>query len=76
MKRLFDTFKNHPSDAGETYFQHLIFTAGMAAQMFLCGIVLLIHGLLPFLFIYTASTRMKKCHEVLLKRAAQASEKH
>lgn len=76
MKRFVDAFKDHPSDAGETYFQHLLFTAGMAAQMFLCGIVLLIHGLLPFLFIYTASTRMKKCNETLLKRAADAAEKH
>jgi len=48
-------FTAHPASVGETYGEHYRFAFRFGAQMTLGGIAAMIHALLPFLFITTAS---------------------
>jgi len=61
-------FTEHPSEAGETYFQHLIFTIFTALLVVFCGIVIFIHGIFPFIFTKTASSQVEKIYLLLKKR--------
>jgi hypothetical protein len=48
-------FTAHPSSVGETYTQHLRFAFGFGAKMTAGGLAALVHSLLPFCFVTTAS---------------------
>jgi len=78
---LSDVFIKHPQDAGESYWQHLCFTLRAGCALIVIGLVLLIHGIFPFLFVHTASckieslcdelqARRKKCEETKRQEAA------
>ncbi len=62
-------FTEHPAEAGESYGQHLWFSISMAGRLLACSVVLLIHGLFPFMCCHTASQKMKKCQSVMTERA-------
>jgi len=68
-RRVREAFTRHPADAGETYWQHLLFTLCMAGRLLLTSAILIIHGLFPFLFCHTASGKMKHCQAVMAERA-------
>jgi hypothetical protein len=65
-------FTEHPAAAGETYWQHLLFTLGMGARLMFAGFVILLHGILPFTLTYTGSNHLKKCNKILSERAKTA----
>lgn len=65
-------FTEHPASAGETYWQHLMFTLGMGSRLVFAGAVIIIHGILPFTLTYTGSNQLKKCNKILSERAAAA----
>ncbi len=75
MKSFKDTcisaFTEHPRQAGESYWQHLLFTMGMASRLGACCFLLIIHGILPFTLTHAASDRMKKCQRILADRSAR-----
>jgi len=48
-------FLAHPSSVSETYSQHLLFAAHIAAKLFAAGGAALVHALVPCLFEKTAS---------------------
>lgn len=48
-------FTKHPESIGETYFQHLWFTARCGFRMIFAGIIVIFHGLFPFVFQCTAT---------------------
>jgi uncharacterized protein YjeT (DUF2065 family) len=62
-------FTEHPAEAGESYGQHLWFSISMAGRLLACSVVLLIHGLFPFMCCHTASQKMNKCQSVMTERA-------
>ncbi len=68
-QRIKAAFTAHPAEAGETYSQHLLFTVGMAFRLIACSVVLIIHGIFPFLCCHTASKKMKRCQAVVAERA-------
>jgi hypothetical protein len=68
---LIAAFTEHPRQAGETYWQHLVFTVGMAARLLVICVLLTIHGILPFTLTHAASARMRKCQQILADRAAR-----
>lgn len=70
-KSLIAAFTDHPREAGESYWQHLCFTVGMAGRLFACCFLLIIHGILPFTLTHAASAKMKKCQHILAERAAR-----
>ncbi len=48
-------FTAHPATAGETYWQHQRFAARFGARMAFGGIAALVHAVLPFCCVTTAS---------------------
>jgi len=48
-------FTQHPSDIGETYFEHLFMALGFAGHMAIATFVCAAHAIFPFLFVKTAS---------------------
>jgi len=53
MQRL--SFTAHPASVGESYLQHLRHAAGFAGSMIKGGLAVLVHAVLPFLFVKTGS---------------------
>lgn len=69
MQTICAAFTEHPREAGESYWQHFMFTVGMASRLFVVCILLLGHGILPFTLTHAASSRLQKCQRILTDRA-------
>lgn len=65
-------FHDHPEQTGETYLQHLAFTARTTVELLCIACALFIHGLFPFLFETTASRGINRLHEIIAARAQHA----
>lgn len=61
-------FTEHPHETGETYLEHLWFTIKMTGRMLYSAIVLLIHGIFPFLVVRTASGQIEKIYLIMKSR--------
>jgi hypothetical protein len=61
-------FTEHPEETGETYLQHLWFTAKMAVRLLYAMTVLLIHGIFPFLLMRAASQQIEIIYSIIKKR--------
>ena len=61
-------FTEHPEETGETYLQHLWFTLGMSLRFFVTMLVILIHGIFPFLLTRTASIHIEKIYQIMKSR--------
>jgi uncharacterized protein DUF6356 len=48
-------FKAHPASVGETYAQHFRFALRFGVKMTAGGLAAIVHSLLPFCFVTTAS---------------------
>jgi hypothetical protein len=71
MTRIQELFTEHPRTVGETYGQHLMAAWSFAGSMLLGGLACAVHGLLPFLFVRTASTRIGRLYQrMMVNRSA------
>jgi hypothetical protein len=61
-------FTDHPAEVEENYFEHLLFTLGMAFRLIYAGVALIIHGIFPFLFTRTASHHVMALYGIMRKR--------
>lgn len=61
-------FTEHPESTGETYLQHLWFTAKMSARFTYSGAAIVLHGLLPFLCTRTASNQIEQIYRIMKTR--------
>jgi hypothetical protein len=61
-------FTEHPEETGETYLQHLWFTTKMAARFLYALVVLVIHGMFPFLLMRTASRQIEIIYTIMKTR--------
>jgi len=61
-------FTEHPEETGESYLQHLWFTIKMSARFIFTTVVLLIHGLFPFLLERTASKQIERVYGIMKSR--------
>lgn len=61
-------FVNHPRAVGETYGQHLLFALRIGAELLALGICLLLHGLVPRLFEFTASDGVFRLNDLFVAR--------
>ena len=52
----------HLREVGETYPQHFIKAAGFGTTMLAAGLACLVHALFPFVFVATASNRIRRLH--------------
>jgi len=75
--RLSDAFRAHPASVGESYGQHLQAAAGFGAKLWLAGLLCMIHAVLPFLFVRSASAMVEGLHDRMVlhrKRNAAAPQ--
>jgi hypothetical protein len=57
------SFTDHPASVGETYLEHLHSAWGFSGSMITAGMACFLHGLLPFLFVRTASQTIASLHD-------------
>lgn len=67
-----EAFIEHPHATGETYREHLWFTATMAARFFFTGFVIITHGLFPFLWKTKGSEQIEKVYMIMKGRIPKA----
>lgn len=61
-------FTQHPEEAGESYFEHLCFTTGMSLRFLYTTVVIMVHGLFPFLMTKTASNQIEAIYRIMKTR--------
>jgi hypothetical protein len=66
-------FTDHPASVGESYSQHCVCAAGFGLRMMLGGLACLIHAVLPFLFVRTASRTISELNERMVTNRRRAS---
>jgi hypothetical protein len=70
-------FTDHPHQVGESYGEHLVHAGGFGFRMMAGGIAVMIHAVLPFLFVNTGSRTMDKLYRRLTGRADKVNwERH
>jgi hypothetical protein len=62
-------FTNHPKELGESYVAHFINASAFGLRMLAGGTAVLVHAILPFLFVRTGSRTMAKLHRRMSGRA-------
>jgi len=65
-------FTEHPEATDETYFEHLWFTLSMSFRFFITTLVILIHGIFPFLMVRTASIQIEAIYRIMKSRIPKA----
>jgi hypothetical protein len=58
----------HLDEVGETYWQHFKFAAGMGLALFIAGICVMIHAILPTVFPNIGSIVIRHAHKRLDER--------
>lgn len=66
--RVKKAFTEHPEDTGETYLEHLWFTVKLGVRFAYVTMVILIHGIFPFIFMRTASLQIEKVYAIMKSR--------
>lgn len=70
-------FTHHPEEVGESYREHLATASGFGLTMLVGGLCVLVHAVLPFLFVHTGSRTMDKLHKRMRKRVDKVNwERH
>jgi putative acetyltransferase len=65
------SFTEHPASVGENYLQHLRHAAGFAVRMIAGGVAVLVHAVLPFLFVGTGSGVITKLYSRMVTNRRQ-----
>jgi hypothetical protein len=65
LKRL---FIEHPEAVGESYFEHMGVALSFAGPLLAAGMAALVHAVLPFLCVTTASGTVKRLHARMMNR--------
>ncbi len=66
-------FTEHPASVGESYCGHLLRASWFGGRLLLAGIACLIHAVLPFLFVATASRTIAELNLAMLTGRRSAS---
>ncbi len=65
----------HLAEAGESYGEHLLFTVKIGLRLVLAGLVVIIHGLMPFLFVHKGSCMIEDIYATLKSRKESCEQK-
>jgi len=68
MKQLDSLFFAHPRSVGESYGQHFATALSFAVPMISGGLALLVHAVLPGLFVRTGSNTIKRLYGSMKRR--------
>ena len=63
--------RRHLDEVGESYPTHLAAASGLGLRMISAGLACLVHGLLPFVFVHTASDAVRRLDRRLAARRTQ-----
>ena len=66
--RLKTLFTEHPEAVGESYFEHMGVALSFAGPLLSAGMAALVHAVLPFLCVTTASSTVKQLHARMVNR--------
>jgi hypothetical protein len=66
-------FTAHPETVGETYGGHLLAASGFGVRMVLGGLACLVHAVLPFAFVTTASRTIRELHDHMARRSPRSA---
>ena len=69
-------FTKHPKSIKESYTQHLFFALKNGSELAFIGLILIIHGFLPFIFQHKARDNFEKISQQLLNRKPKKSEEY
>ena len=61
-------FTEHPTAVGESYFEHMGVALSFAGPLLAAGMAALLHAVLPFLCVTTASGTVKRLHARMMSR--------
>ncbi len=67
-------FTQHLEETDETYLQHLCFTTMMGCRFLFIGVIILVHGLFPFIFVRTASSQVMAVYRIMRERIPKAQK--
>jgi Family of unknown function (DUF6356) len=73
LMRLERLFTEHPASVGESYVEHMGVALSFACPLLVAGLAALIHAVLPFLCVTTASGTVKRLHARMMNRRPQPS---
>jgi Family of unknown function (DUF6356) len=63
-------FMSHPRAVGESYGEHFGVAMSYSGRLFAASCAAFVHALLPFLFVATASSAIKKMYANMTRRGA------
>ena len=66
MKTLSHAFTEHPATVGETWGEHAMTSWGFAWRLQVAAVAALVHALLPFLYVKTASGMITSLHSKMV----------
>jgi hypothetical protein len=66
-------FTEHRDSVGESHFEHIGVALGFAGPLLVAGLAALVHAVLPFLCVTTASGMVKRLHARMVHRVSQPS---
>lgn len=61
-------FTEHPASVGESYLEHCAQASGFGLRMIGCGLICLVHAVLPFVFRTKAGDMVGELHERMITR--------
>ena len=67
ISHILGKFQQHPSDVGETYWEHFCHALGFALRLFVAASACLVHAILPFLFTSTGSTMINNLYSRMVQ---------
>jgi hypothetical protein len=73
--RIARIFTEHPASVGESYGEHFVQATRFGARLMFSGVACMVHAVLPFLFVRTASNNVTHLHGVMAARARAGSTK-
>ena len=71
ISQIFDKFQNHPSEVGETYWEHFCHALGFALRLFVSAGSCLVHAILPFLFTSTGSAMINNLYSRMVQNRSR-----
>lgn len=72
--RLLDPFNDHPASVGETYLEHMRAAGSFGGRLVVAGVACLVHSILPFAFVTTASREVVSLHDKMVTNRRRQSE--
>ena len=68
IRNIYKYFTKHPTEVGETYFEHFTCASGMAKETIKISGIMMFHAIFPFVYQEDAGERINKLSRKIIKR--------